>query len=129
MIARVPYGYRKVEVKDGGRGRWRLEIDPEPSEVVRAMYDSAVRHASSRTIATDLNDKVIPSPSGGTWDSKQVHRILLNPVNARVIVVGEGSGEPVEMPDAHPKIICWGVLTKVQGLLERLVSKANSPQG
>ena len=52
VVARAPYGYRKVEVNDGGR-RWsKLEIDPETAEVVRAMYDRAVGGTSPRTIAT-----------------------------------------------------------------------------
>ena len=123
VSARVPYGYRKVEVNDSGRQRSKLELDPETAEVVRAMYDRAVQGASPRTIATKLNDNGVASPSGRTWDSAQVRRILLNPVNAGVLVVGKGSDAPVEVRDAHAKIVCRLVFEKVKELLKQGASR------
>ena len=123
VVARAPYGYRKVEVNDGGRRRSKLEIDPETAEVVRAMYDRAVQGASLQAIVTELNDNGVSSPSGGTWTASKVRRILTNPVNAGVVVVGKGSDEPVEVLDTHPKIVCRAVLEKVRELLERVASK------
>ena len=123
VSARVPYGYRKVEVNDSGRKRSKLEIEPETAEVVRGMYDRAVQGASPRTIATELNDNGVFSPSGGTWNAQQVRRILTNWVNAGVMVVGKNSYAPVEVLDAHPKIVCRTVLEKVRELLKRVASK------
>ena len=123
VSARVPYGYRRVEVNDSGRRRSKLEIDPETAEVVRAMYDRAVQGTSPRMIATELNSNGVLSPSGGTWNAAQVRRILNNPVNAGVVVVGKNSDAPVEVLDAHPKIVCRAVLEKVRELLKRGASK------
>ena len=123
VVSRVPYGYRKVEVDDGGRRRAKLEIEPETAEVVRAMYDRAVGGTSPRTIATELDDNGVVSPSGRTWNSPQVRRILLNPANAGVVVVGKNSDAPVEVLDAHPPIVCRAVWEKVRELLERVASK------
>ena len=119
VSARVPYGYRKVEVNDSGRQRSKLELDPETAEVVRAMYDRAVQGASPRTIATELNDNGVSSPSGGTWNAPQVRRILTNPVNAGVLVVGKNSDAPVEVREAHVKIVCRLVFEKVKELLKQ----------
>ena len=129
VVARAPYGYRKVEVDDGSHRRSRLEIDPETAEVVRAMYDLAVQGTSLRAIATELNGNGVPSPSGGTWDSKKVRRILLNPVYAGVIVIGKDSDVPFEVLNAHLKIVCRTVLEKVRELLQLAVRKANPRQG
>ena len=119
VSARAPYGYRKVEVNGGGHRRWKLEIDPETSEVVRAMYDSADQDVSPRTIATDLNGQGVPSPLGGTWDAQVVLRVLLNPVNAGFIVYGKNSGNPVELRDACPAIVGREVFEKVKALRTR----------
>ena len=123
MVAQAPYGYRKVEVDDGGRRRLSLEIDPETAEVVRAMYDRAGEGASLRVIATELNSNGVPSPSGGVWRIAELLRVLTNPANAGVIVVANGTDEPVEVLDAHPKIVCRAVLEKVRELLKRVASK------
>ena len=122
VVARAPYGYRKVEVNDGGRRRSKLEIDPETSEVVRVMYDRAVQGASLWTIVTELNDNGVPSPSAGTWTAAQVRRILNDPVNAGIVIIGKNSDAPVEVLDAHAKIVCRAVLEKVRELLKRAVS-------
>ena len=123
VSARVLYGYRKVEVNDSGQKRSKLEIEPETAEVVRGKYDRAVHGASPRTIATELHDNGVSSPSGGTWNAQQVRRILTNWVNAGVMVVGKNSYAPVEVLDAHPKIVCRAVLEKVRELLKRVASK------
>ena len=129
VVARAPYGYRKVEVNDGGQRRSKLEIDPETAEVVRAMYDRAGEGASPRVIATELNNTGVPSPSGGTWDSRKVRRILLNSVYAGVIVIGKNSDAPFEVLNAHLKIVCRAVVEKVRELLQLAVRKANPRQG
>ena len=123
VSAQVPYGYRKVEVNDSGRQRLKLEIEPETAEVVRGMYDRAVQGASPRTIATELNDNGVSSASGGTWNAQQVRRILTNSVNAGVVVVGKNSDAPVEVREAHVKIVCRLVFEKVKELLKQGASR------
>ena len=119
VSAQAPYGYRKVEVSDNGRRRSKLEIDPETSEVVRTMYDRVSGGSLPPAIVAELNDGGVPSPSGGTWTGPQVRRILRNPANAGVVVVGKNTDHPVELRDAHPEIVSWDVFEKVNHLLER----------
>lgn len=57
-----PYGYRCTET-DGGRA---LVIDDEQAGIVREIFDRYGSGASVRMIATDLNNRAIPSP-GATW--------------------------------------------------------------
>lgn len=83
------------------------------------MYDRAFGGSRPRAIADELNDEGVPAPSGGTWTGQQVRRILRNPANAGVIVVGKNTDHPVEMRHAHPKIVSWEVFEKVKHLVER----------
>lgn len=119
VFAQAPYGYRKVEVNDDIRRRSRLEIDPETAEVVRAMYDRAVGGFLPPAIAAELNGGEVQCPSGGAWTGPQVRRILSNPANAGVVVVGKKTDHPVEVRNAHPKIVSWDVFEGVNHLLER----------
>lgn len=126
VSAKVPYGYRRVEVYDNGRRHSKLEIDPESSEVVRTMYDRALGGSLPPAIAAELNDGYVASPSGGAWTSTQVQLILSNPVYAGVTAIVKRSGETVEMRDAHPKIVSWEVFAKVKDFLGRVASKAKA---
>ena len=119
VFAHTPYGYRKVEVSGNGRRRSKLEIDPETAVVVRAMYDHALSGFLPPAIAAELNDRGVPSPSGGGWTVPQVRRILGNPANAGAVVLGKNTNEPVEVRDAHAEIVSWEVFEKVGHLLER----------
>ena len=119
VFAQAPYGYRQVEVNDTGRRRLKLEIDPEISEVVRTMYDHAFGGSLPLAIAAELNDGGVPSPSGGAWTGQQVRRILRNPANAGVVVVGKNTDQRVEVRDAHAPTVSWEVFEKVNHLLDR----------
>ena len=119
VFAQVPYGYRKVEVSGDGRRRSKLGVDPETAEVVRAMYDHALGGSLPPAIAAGLNERGVPSPSGGAWTGPQVRRILRNPANAGVVVLGRKTDEPVEVREAHTPIVSWEVFGRVNHLLER----------
>ena len=123
VSAPTPYGYRKVEVNDGGQQRTELQINPETADVVRATYDRAGQGASVRIISTELNENGVPSPSGGPWNAAQVRRILTNPVYAGVMVVGKNSDEPVEVRVENLKIVSRAVFEKVKELIKRGASK------
>lgn len=57
---RWPYGYRAVRVMHQGRPRWRLEIDPHTSAMVREAYDRLVNKGHSMLqIVEDWNARGI----------------------------------------------------------------------
>lgn len=123
VSSKAPYGYRKVEVNDGGRRRYKLEIDPETAKVVRVMYDRDGQGASPQAIATELNDEGVPSPTGGPWTGPQVRRVLCNLANAGIVVVGKNSDEPVTVRDAHPAIVSEAVVEKAKQLPKQVASQ------
>lgn len=70
---RIPYGYRRADDR-------RLEPDPDEAKVVRRIYRLRRDDHSLRAIATRLNDRGIPSPSGGNWRASTVRYLLNNEV-------------------------------------------------
>jgi len=94
---KVSYGYAKVIISEDGserlitrrtkhrkqkeeRTKWVVG-DPEEVKTVRRIFE---RYASGKvglaTLAAELNDDEIPSPSGKKWGSVTLRCILRNPV-------------------------------------------------
>lgn len=67
-IARVPYGYKKV---DGA-----LVIEERQAEVVRRIFSMYLSGTGAKAIAVLLNDDNIPSPTGTKWNNVTVLKIL-----------------------------------------------------
>lgn len=60
----VPFGYRPVRVEHNGRQRWKLEVDPVTSALVREAYDRLVNHGHKKSntmgaICRDWNERGI----------------------------------------------------------------------
>ena len=89
-----PLGYRRPRDK-----RRPLEIVPGEAELVRRIYDLALRGWTLSAIARQLNSEDAPSKRGGTWRSSTVDKLLRNPVYRGAIrwndEVLEGAHEPV----------------------------------
>ena len=66
-IARVPYGYKKV---DG-----TLIIEEKQAEVVRRIFALYLSGTGAKAIAVQLNDDNIPSPTGTKWNNVTVLKI------------------------------------------------------
>ncbi|MFD9893361.1 recombinase family protein [Amycolatopsis sp. NPDC059027] len=81
----VPYGYRPVELEDGG---WKLEVDPETSKRVQDMYNWVVEGQTVAEICRGLNDSGIDTPRdhlrklrkkrprAGKWNDQSIQQIL-----------------------------------------------------
>ena len=67
-IARVPYGYTKV---DGC-----LVIENEKAKVVKRIFDLYLSGFGAKRIAACLNEDNIPSPTGTKWNNITVLKIL-----------------------------------------------------
>ena len=58
-----------------------IQGDPFKHKVVRQMFDwAATERLGYKTIARRLNERHVPSPSGGRWAIGSVRDILINPV-------------------------------------------------
>lgn len=67
-IARVPFGYKKV---DG-----QLEIDEERAKIIRQIFAWYLSGAGAKKISVLLNSEQIPSPTQGKWNNVTVLKIL-----------------------------------------------------
>lgn len=76
----APYGYNKIQYKEGRRTIKTLTIDEEKAEVVRMIFNwYAYENISFGAIAERLNEMKIPSPTGGIWTrNTNVSSMLLN---------------------------------------------------
>jgi DNA invertase Pin-like site-specific DNA recombinase len=64
---RVPFGYSRVLVVQGGDVKHVAEIDLVAAEVVRRIYRERRRKLSLREIADGLNRDGVPTPQGGQF--------------------------------------------------------------
>jgi len=72
VSSRMPYGYRRVKVKDGSKECPTLEIHPEQAAVVARIFRESLSGAGLKEITRALNNDGIPSPRGKRWG--KVHR-------------------------------------------------------
>ena len=77
-----PYGYQKIQYKEGRRTIKTLKIDEVESEVVKMIFNwYGNEMLSTSQIVKKLNDLNIPSPSGGLWTREgNMTEMLSNPV-------------------------------------------------
>ena len=67
-IARVPYGYIKV---DG-----QLEIDESKAKIIKRIFALYLSGTGAKRIADKLNDDGIPSPTNTKWNNITILKIL-----------------------------------------------------
>lgn len=90
----VGYGHKKGE--DG-----RFAIQEEQAAILLEIYTRVADYEPHVDIYTDLNNRGIPSPSGGEWNRSSFQRLL--PPNERVIGVYVWGKHRV--PDGVPRLI------------------------
>ena len=132
--SRPPYGFRKVAVRDGNRTRNKLEPEPQDSvalQVVRRIFDMAMRDIGCKEIAKTLNKEGSRTSTGERWGRVTVHKVLTNEAYCGTLVWGGRPGHPairsgeppVRVENAWPAIIDRETLRLVQ---QKMASK--SPQ-
>ena len=123
--SRPPYGFHKVAVKDGAKTRYKLEPDPEGSvavQVIRRMFDMALRNVGCKEIAKALNKEGIRTITGQHWGRTTVHKVLTNEAYCGTLVWGGRPGHPaihsadppVRVENAWPAIIDEDVFKQIQ---------------
>lgn len=77
---RCPYGYRRTYSVTAAGKRIVEGQYPEPGEaaVVAGIYTALAELRSLRSIAASLNERGVPSPSGGQWTPFKVRFLALN---------------------------------------------------
>lgn len=80
-IGSPPFGFRFThEVLANGKRRvCGLEPDPVTAPIAVEVL-RALRFRSTVDVMVDLNDRGVPGPGGGRWNTKVLHRMARNPV-------------------------------------------------
>lgn len=74
-----PYGYRKVDYKEGSRVVHTLEPIPEEAEVVKRIFEMYSQGIGAVKICSTLTKEHIPAPKGGkAWSRASIPRMLDN---------------------------------------------------
>lgn len=142
----APYGYKKIQYKDGKVKCFTLEPIPEEAEVVKMVFEMYRDGIGMVRIADKLNEMHIPAAKGGKW-SKEVLQNMLSNVhylgkvkwNCRPTVKRIEDGEVVvSRPRAEeylvyegkqPAIIdqeLWDAVQEIRGKIPRNPRKRNS---
>lgn len=74
----APYGFKKIEVKEGRRKCHILEPDPETAPVVKLIFELYRDGYGTTRISDKLDSLGIPAPSGGKWVPDTIPRFFNN---------------------------------------------------
>lgn len=100
---RVPFGYRREY--DSATGVLLRQVPhEETAPYIKEMARRVLSGEALYSIARDLNDRAVPTPTGRPWDLNRIRQILLNPTIAgqrvfRGEVIGPAAWEPIISPD------------------------------
>ena len=75
----APTGYKIIHVKDGGKYRPKLELDPPWNQIPRRVFDLALLDLGLKAIANQLNEEGTRTRNGKLFNPVKVSRILKNP--------------------------------------------------
>ena len=74
----APYGYKKIQIKEGKTKCFTLEPDPETAPVVKMIFELYRDGYGMTRIADKLDALGIPAPGGGKWVPDTIPRFLRN---------------------------------------------------
>jgi site-specific DNA recombinase len=134
--ARPPYGYVWADAGTKKGGRSRLVLDPVTAPVVRDIFNLALSGMALRGIASDLTERGILAPSGGTrWSATTIREILGKQVYTGTAQAFQyrydrqpggrykrrpaAPEEQVALPDVAPAIVSEAELAAVLARLQR----------
>lgn len=73
-----PYGYQRVQVKDGKKKYYTLEPDPDQAPVVKMIFEMYAQGTSSHQIARTLNQMGVPTQRGARWSAETLKTMRTN---------------------------------------------------
>jgi site-specific DNA recombinase len=121
LSAVAPFGYHKIRVKDGGKERSKLEIEPNEARIVRRIFDQVLAGKGLIEVAKQLNREGIAGPKGKGWIKTSIRNMLTNEVYTGTAVWGRHSrrGLPViRAENAWPAIVDRHTFDQAQILLK-----------
>ena len=121
LSSKPPYGYRKIRVRDGGKERTKLEINPDEAPVVTSIFSDISSGMGLTEIAKELNSKGIRGPRGKGWGKTGLYSILGNEIHTGTFIWGRNSKrglEPIRVEGACPAIVDRETFNRVHNLLK-----------
>ncbi len=121
MAPYVPFGYRRVYVRDGAKKRPRLEVDEDKAAVVRRIFRLTLQGRSPVEIIRILNDEGIASPREKLWLKTTVQKVLVNESYTGTLIWGRSSkdGTPhVRVNGAFPALVTMRDFRQVAEVLQ-----------
>ena len=73
-----PYGYDRLQIKEGRRTCYTLTPNPEQAPVVKLVFEMYAAGESSHGIARRLNEMGIPTAKGGKWSAESLKSMRCN---------------------------------------------------
>lgn len=123
VFTKPPFGYRRPY--PGGC----FEIIPEEAQIVRYIYEQYTAGRTIYSLATELAQTEIRTRHGNPFDTRQVERILTNPIyKGWMDVHAGGSGNHYLCPADHPAIIPPDQFDQMQIIFSQRQSKRGSRQ-
>lgn len=121
LSSRPPYGYRRIKVRDGGKERPKLEIDPEQAKVVSSIFAAFIQGKGLKQIIKELNSSGIAAPKGKTWGKTTIYLVLTSEAYIGTLVWGQSSKrnlDPIRVDNAWSAIIDKETFYQVQNMLK-----------
>ena len=135
----APYGYKKVQYKEGKQKCYTLEPIPEEAAVVKMVFEMYRDGIGSVKIADKLNDMHIRTAKGGKWSRETLSTMLGNVhylgkvkwnwrpqvksvEDGQVVVSRPRAEEYLIYEGKHPAIIeqeLWDAVQEIRGKIPR----------
>ena len=114
-VGKTPYGYtRRYGLDPRTKKPIVLSQDPHPDEapIVAEIIGRIAKGESLRAIASDLNERGVPTRTGAKWSTTQVRGVALNLayIGKRVHAPGSRKSRAVPGPDAGVYDATWPAL-------------------
>lgn len=142
---RAPYGFKKIQIKEGKNTCHTLEPIPDQAEVVKMIYTWYSQGVGTTTIADRLDAMHIPAPRGEEWARDVISRMLGNhhyigmvrwnyrptvkKIEAGEVVVSRPVADDFLIYDGkHPAIIdreLWDAVQDIRGKIPRNKKNTN----
>lgn len=139
-----PYGYNKINYKEGKKTCYTLEPNPEQAPVVKMIFEWYAQGLGSHTIARKLNAMGIKTQRGGKWRAESLKKMRTNEhyigksvwnkrqtvkkvEGGEIIVSRPLSEEYMVFPGKHPAIIeqeLWDTVQEIRGKIPPVKDKA-----
>lgn len=74
----APYGYRKIQIKEGKKKTFTLEPVPEEAAVVHQIFEMYRDGYSSHGVARALNEQGLRTQKGAEWSAESLHKMRTN---------------------------------------------------